>query len=419
MNEADRYPRNRWFVLLAACLGTAAFQISMIAYAPLLSEIAKSLGVDMGAATNLMTAFVLSASVMLILGGGLCDRYGVKAVIVLGLLCVSVPAAAMPWIGVKYPVVFCARLVQGASVGLVLATWAPLIAVWFPPEKKGLVAGLIMGAISLGSAIGVLVSPVVFLAVGSWQKTAALLSIPGWLTLVFTLFLKGRPQDSQVPSLADGASITDGALFRKALFAPITWVGILIAFFTQWCLQSVYNLVPAYLAADVPMGVGFGPMLSGQLSLAIMISGMFAPVLGGLLQDKVVRGDSRLLVIFGFLLTGAFTYLILFSFVHTKMLLLSVCLILAGGGVVLMNPAMAAFVTVAYPIQIVGRMNGLWLGVGAFGGVAGLYAGGRAVAKSGNFTMVFIMVALAAVAGFVCALFMTRPSNSPPADQHP
>ena len=70
MNEADRYPRNRWFVLLAACLGTAAFQISMIAYAPLLSEIAKSLGVDMGAATNLMTAFVLSASVMLILGGG-------------------------------------------------------------------------------------------------------------------------------------------------------------------------------------------------------------------------------------------------------------------------------------------------------------------------------------------------------------
>jgi hypothetical protein len=82
-----------------------------------------------------------------------------------------------------------------------------------------------------------------------------------------------------------------------------------------------------------------------------------------------------------------------------------------------MNPAMATFVTTAYPVQIVGRMNGLWLGVGAFGGVAGLYAGGTAVANSGNFTMAFTMVALAAAVGLVCALFMTRSGHSLPTDQ--
>jgi predicted MFS family arabinose efflux permease len=59
MNESIQYPSFRWFMLFVACLSYAGMQINMIAYAPLLAEIAKDLGVDMGPATNLMTVFYL------------------------------------------------------------------------------------------------------------------------------------------------------------------------------------------------------------------------------------------------------------------------------------------------------------------------------------------------------------------------
>jgi MFS family permease len=391
------------------------FQIGIIAYAPLLGEIAKDLAVDMGAATNLMAAFMLSATLALFLGGAVCDRYGVRTVIVMGLLFSSAPATMMPLIGTNYWVVFGARLVQGFSVGFILAAWAPLMAMWFPPENRGLIGGLIGGSIPLGSAIGVLASPALFLAVGNWQRTVALLSIPGWLTVALALAIWDKLRDSRVQARpGDEPTITGGSVFREALFAPITWIGILVAFFSAWCLQSVYNLIPAYLAIDKPVGVGFGPMLSGQLSLAIMISGMFSPVLGGMLQDKVFRGNARPVVVIGFLLTGAFTYAILLPFVYTNMTVLSICLIAVGSGVMMMNPAMAVFVSSAYPTGIVGKMNGMWLGVGAFGGVAGLYAGGRAVAWLGNFKVALLMIVLAAAVGIVFALFLVKPKRLSP-----
>lgn len=52
MNLPNEYPRHQWLSLLTACLGTAAFYIGMILYAPLLGHVAHDLGVDVGRATD-------------------------------------------------------------------------------------------------------------------------------------------------------------------------------------------------------------------------------------------------------------------------------------------------------------------------------------------------------------------------------
>ena len=200
MNESIQYPRFRWLVLFTACLGFAAMQIGMIAYAPLLGDIAKDLGVDMGVATNLMAVFLFTGSIGLIVGGFLCDRYGIMFVIILGLLCASVPAALMPWIGTSYKAVLWARIIQGLSAGFLLCTMAPIVAVWFPPQEKGLASGLMSGSVSLGSAVGVLAAPAVFLALRSWQQMAAWLSLPGWVALMLAIVAVVSPKPQGLPS---------------------------------------------------------------------------------------------------------------------------------------------------------------------------------------------------------------------------
>ncbi len=413
MNESVPRPRFRWFVLFTASLSFAAMQINMIAYAPLLADIAKNLGIDMGAATNLMAVFLFTASIALIVGGILCDRYGIMFVIILGLLCSSIPAVLMPWIGTSYQTVLWARVIQGFSAGFLLCTMAPIMAIWFPLQGKGLASGLMNGSVTLGSAVGVLSAPAVFLALGSWQKMMAWLSVPCWAALLLGLVVVFSPKPQGHVSRPQSGEVraADGSALKRALSAPITWIGVIVTFFTAWCFQSLYNLTPAYFAADKPIGIGFGPMLSGKLMLAVMIAGMLGPVIGGLLQDKVFRGNAKPVLLIGFALTCIFIYTILFPPVYTDRIILIVCLILVGMGNAFLYPAIVVFISGTYPVQIVGKMLGLWFGLGAFGGAAGLFAGGLAVSKFGNYNVSISLVSLAAVIGFVFALFMVRPKN--------
>ena len=170
MSTMEKRTGYRWLVLMAGCLAICSIYMDMIAYAPILGEIAKKLNVEMGAATNLMMGFVLSIACVLIWGGVVCDKFGITAAIVLGLLCSTVPTALIPWLGDSFTAVMLARLVQGASVGFVFATIGPILALWFPPEEHGTASGLLIGSISLGCAIGVFASPAILGMTGSKKR---------------------------------------------------------------------------------------------------------------------------------------------------------------------------------------------------------------------------------------------------------
>ena len=55
---------------------------------------------------------------------------------------------------------------------------------------------------------------------------------------------------------------------------------------------------------------------------------------------------------------------------------LETTLILAGFGVQFVMPTIFYFIPRVYPPQMVGKMSGIWMGLGTFGGVLGLYIAG-------------------------------------------
>jgi len=57
------------------------------------------------------------------------------------------------------------------------------------------------------------------------------------------------------------------------------------------------------------------------------------------------------------------------------------------------------------------KMLGLWLGLGIFGGAAGLFVGGFALTRVGNYHVSIMLIALGALIGFVLTLFLAKPKQ--------
>jgi predicted MFS family arabinose efflux permease len=414
MGNIEKHTGYRWLVLVAGCLAICSIYMDMIAYAPILGDIAKSLRIEMGAATNLMMGFVLSIACVLIWGGVVCDKFGITAAFVLGLLCSTVPTALIPWIGDSFTAVLLARLVQGASLGFVFATIGPILALWFPPKEHGTASGLLIGSISLGCAIGVFVSPAILGMTGSWQKTVFILGIPGWVAILLALVVTRKTPPNAVLQDVQAASAPapEAMSYLAALAGPITWLGSLIVFCNAWAMYCLYNLVPPYLAADAPMGLGLGAAMSGKLSIAVTIVGLFATITGGYFFDKVAKGDSRVAAVIGFLISAC-VVVILLPVVSKSIVVLALCLLITGWGIPFMGPSLSAFIATNYPPSIVGRMIGWWFGFGTFGGAAGLYIGGMTIGKSGNFYAAIAMISVASIFGAVLSLFLKSRLKQP------
>jgi MFS family permease len=408
MDENGIYSPYRWLILLVGCLALMTNQLTMIVYAPIFGEVAKDLKIDMGAAMNLSMAFALPIGVVMVLGGIFLDRCGLTIALVLGLLCASLPAALMPWIGHSYTAVFVSRLIQGV-VSISFAAIGPILALWFPRKEHGLAGGLLMCSLSVGAALGVVASPAVLGSAGSWQNTIAILSIPGWVTIALALLITRRPPSPKVVEALVGEmkSAPGDVTYKKIFASPMTWIGTLICLLSAWGFYGLLNIIPPYLATNAPIGLGLGSVMAGKLSLALALVGIPGFVVGGIFFDKIAKGNHRSAIFIGFVMMGLFTYFLLLPGVYENMFLLVLCLMAAGWGGAFIGPSLSAFIAENYPPKFVGSMVGWWFGVGTFGGgTLATYVAGLSLARLGTFYWAITPVSLAACAGLVLGFFL-------------
>ena len=408
MEDKAGYSSYRWAMLFSACLAILSIYVDMIAISPILGDVAKDLKVEMGAATNLMMGFVLATACVLIWGGVVVDKFGVTVATVLGLLCATVPATLMPLIGHDFGIVMVARLIQGASVGFVFAVIGPTVVLWFPPKEHGLAGGIIIAFISVGSALGGLVSPMILAAGASWQAVVSILSLLGWVSVLVAVIITRQPP---APEVLEGLMqamqpAAEELTFKKAFRLPMTWIGAFVVFFNTWNLYCFLNLVPPYLAAPSPMGVGLGPVTAGKLALAGTIVGIVATIAGGSFFDKIAKGNQKFAVLIGFILTALFAFPMALPLVYSNLLLLIVCMMLVGWGLNFMGASINGFIAMNYPPSIVGRMVGWWFGFGTFGGALGLYVGGKTIGSTGSFKTAIALLSVSAVFGILLDLFL-------------
>jgi MFS family permease len=403
--EIIGYPAIRWAMLATVCFAIISFQVTAMSFSPLLGEIGRDMGIGLAQSVDFMSYFMLFSAISFFPAGPFGDRFGPAASITVSAILSAVPALLTIWIGHSYLAVVMTRIAEGFAVGFAMTAMPPLVLQWFPPQERGLALGIPGACMPLATFVGVMAAPLLFEATGDWRVAVAVLSVFGWFALAFCLVMfrlgkKYKPKSLVTQSQGDGSEA-----FRRALVSPVTWIGVLVTFLVNWTLHDAFSLSPSYFAEPQPVGLGLGPMTAGQLMGVIQIASMVGPIVGGLLVDKVFGGNPLKVLPLAFLLT--FVYAALQSdVVYGTRPIFLIVLVIIGMGIGMLFPLIQTRIAEMYDPRIVGKMNGIWLGIGAFGGSAGLFVNSLALKATGTYQLSINIIAAAPLIALVLCFFL-------------
>jgi MFS family permease len=202
-----------------------------------------------------------------------------------------------------------ARAMLGISESATFPTATQAMSRWMPPDRNGLIQGVVHSASRLGTAV----APVVVAALivfSGWRSSfiyVGVLSIL-WALIWYALF-RDRPTDvkgittrelSEIPHLpkpADAPPVPWRRLARTLL--PVT----LVDFGYGWVAWVFFTWIPTLLATTYHQNVAS----YGLLTSLVLVGGVVGDTLGGFASDRILRRTlnaalaRRTLLLIGFI----------------------------------------------------------------------------------------------------------------------
>jgi EmrB/QacA subfamily drug resistance transporter len=398
------------FVILAAAIGVYALLQSLVI--PVLSTVQVELHTSQSTVTWVLTAYLLSASVMTPILGRVGDIFGKDRVFVASLLALGV-GAVLAAIAPNIGVMIIARAVQGIGGGM-LPLGFGIVRDEFPPEKVAGAVGSLAALIAVGSGLGIVIAgPIVnalgwrwlfwlpaiatvFAAAGaiafiprspirspgkiSWLP-AVLLS--GWLVALLVPLSEASEWGWASPKvlgllalavvlavawvwseLRAASPLIDMTMMR----IPAVWTNNLVALLVGVGMYSAWAFLPEFVQTPRSAGYGFGASIlqTGLLLLPSSVTMFFVGTYAGRLTGWV---GGKALVITGCLIGGGSMVMLAFAHDHEWEIYLATAII--GIGLSAAFAAMSALVVVAVPAEQTGVATGMNANIRTIGGSIG------------------------------------------------
>ncbi len=239
-----------------------------------------------GAITGFAAA-ALSSSVQLGFVGGalvsaalsLPDRYDPRAVFAAGALCAGLASLAGLVVEPGSIAMIASRAAAGAALALVYPVGMKLAASWAKGDA-GLLVGLLVGALTLGSALPHLAAPL-FEAVG-WRAPFALSALAAFIAAALIFAARAGPAFKPAASFRPGAAFQ--ALRRKDLaLINLGYLG------HMWELYAFWAWTGAFIAAwRTAQGLEIGAQ-GGLFTFAIIAVGAAGALAAGWIADRAGR----------------------------------------------------------------------------------------------------------------------------------
>ena len=406
------YPAYRWFILFVLVFVTISQGVVLIWPAPLMEQISRHYGVDLGATTGaLMVAFTIFVTIGAVLGGASCDKFGWVPTLIVSTAVLAAATLAVPVLGNSFGTLVLARILEGAAAGPIMASVGAVSVQWFSHDERGIVMGVQGMGVSLGIALGFVFVPMAFVRTGSFLAAASWMSIfPLAGVILMVLVAMGRKPPVAAASQIIGEPVNSAHDFKVASRLPVFYIGILCVFFLSWVMQAFNDLTPVYLSAPSPLGAGHGVVLAGKFMGLVQVSFMIGSVASGFLLMKVFGGKNRLVVGLGFLGAALFAITVRSPLVTANLHVLPICLFCEGFFQGMVIPTSLAFIAMNFPSHIAGKVTGIWMGVGIFGGTAGVVVGATLLHSTGLYQASILTVAIVAVAGLLFSSMLTPPA---------
>jgi EmrB/QacA subfamily drug resistance transporter len=398
------------FVVLSA--GVAAFALLQSLVIPVLTTVQHELHTTQGAATWVLTAYLLSASIMTPILGRVGDMIGKKRVFVATLVALAV-GSLLAALATSIGVLIVARVIQGIAGGMLPVAFG-IIRDEFPAEKVSGAVGSIAALTAVGAGLGiVLAGPIVDVLGYPWlfwlpmiltiiAAVSAVLFVPespirspgqiSWLPAVLLsawlvallVALSEAPawgwRSGRVIGLLAGAlALAAGwviaelraatpVIDMKMMRRTAVWTNNLVALLIGVGMYATFAFLPEFVQTPTAAGYGFGASItrSGLMLLPSAIT-MFAV---GIFAGRLARQfGGKVLVIAGCLI-GCIAMVIL-AFAHAQEWEIFLSNAIMGVGFGLAFAAMSALVVAAVPASQTGVASGMNANIRTIGGSIG------------------------------------------------
>lgn len=454
--ERHRPHYNVTFALLASAAVAYALLQSLVA--PALLEIQRDLNTTTAGVAWVLTAYLISASVVTPIAGRLGDMFGKKRVLVFVLIALAA-GTAVAAVATTLPVMVVGRVIQGAG-GAIFPLAFSIIRDEFPRDRVPQGIALISAIMGIGGGLGiVLAGPIVDHLSYHW-----LFWIPLVVVVVVTIGTVVFVPESPVrtPGRVDwvGAALLAGwlvallvgvsqgsswgwtslpvvGLFVLAAALLVVWVRLesrtehplvdmtmmrrrgvwttnLAAFVFGFGMFSSFVLVPEFVETSKSTGFGFGASIT-QAGLYLL------PATGAMLLAGPVSGrlsstvGSRVPLILGSIVSTAAFVLLALAHEHGWQIYLAMTVL--GVGIGLAFASMANLIVEAVPATQTGIATGMNTIVRTVGGAIGSQVAAGIVAATATatgavtergFTLAFAASALALAIGVLVAFWVPR-----------
>ena len=392
--------------------GVAAYALLQSLVIPVLTTVQQQLHTTQDTVTWVLTAYLLSASILTPILGRVGDVIGKERIFVASLVALaagSLLAAVAPSIGVM----IVARVIQGAGGGMLPVAFG-IIRDEFPAAKVTGAVGVLASLTAVGGGLGiVLAGPIVQVLNYHWlfwlpmiltiiAAVCAVLFVPespvrspGRISVIPAILLSSwlvalLVALSEAPSWGWGSARVTGLLAGSVVLAvvwvlaelraatplidmtmmrrPAVWTNNLVALLIGLGMYATFAFLPEFVQTPVVAGYGFGASItrSGLMLLpsavTMFVTGMFAGRL-------TARLGGKALVVLGCLI-GAVSMGLL-AFAHHQSWQVYLATGLMGIGFGLAFSAISALIVVAVPPSQTGVASGMNANIRTIGGSIG------------------------------------------------
>ena len=264
----------RWVVLAVFMFINLTIQMLWITYAPITGTAAQFYGVSDLQIGLLAMTFMIAFIPLSIPVSWVIDTYGFRLAVSIGAVMMGVFGLLRGFAGANYGLVLLATIGIAAAQPFLLNAWTKVPANWFAIEERATAVGLITLANLVGTAVGMVLTPV--LVEGGVSIPVVQLIYGGlamFSAVLFVLLARERPPTPPcLPGQEVRALMLDG--LKHALTVKRFWYYLLVYFIGLGIFNGLNTWIESIIRPR-----GFTPTDAGTLGAVMLVGGVLGAVI--------------------------------------------------------------------------------------------------------------------------------------------
>jgi MFS family permease len=316
-NDVPKTPGYAWVILFAIYMATLSLTLNLFKVPPVIPTLIETFHLSYAKTMLIGSIFSIMGIILAIPAGYILKSYGVKKTCLFSVGAATIGSVLGAIVVSSTTLLFVARFIEGAGMGLIMVAAPFTISLWFPAQKRALATGLWASSVGIGNIIILFFGPEIMLMVNNeWQ--AVWWATAGFSALSFILFaiLFRMPREDEITEIppAPGPETqeeTAPSLVKGMANMNLWMISISFGCYNLVILAILYVL-PTFLQEQLEFVMSFkeGFLLNASFVTAfVMLASVFTAPLGGYISDRL--GKRKIMILIPYILM---TVMFLFIF---------------------------------------------------------------------------------------------------------